>query len=81
MIVLRGKGYFFSYIKISSWANGHVRFFYNPSFFTCFFSQNSIFLSQQISRNSVSACFFNEANGAHILYQQCAVIIVIGFRD
>ena len=29
-----------------------------------FFSRNSIFLSQQISRNSVSACFFSEANGA-----------------
>ena len=29
--------------------NGHVRFFYNPSFF---------------GRNSVSTCFFSEANGA-----------------
>ena len=38
---------------------GHVRFSYNPSFL----AWNSIFLSQQISRNSVSACFFSEANG------------------
>ena len=29
-----------------------------------FFSRNSIFLLQQISRNSVSAYFFSEANGA-----------------
>ena len=43
-----------------------VCFFYNLYFSTCFFSQNNIFLSQQISRNSVSACFFNEANGAII---------------
>ena len=34
-----------------------VRFSYNPYFSACFFSRNSIFLSQQISRNSVSACF------------------------
>ena len=42
-----------------------VCFSYNSYFSTCFFSQNNIFLSQQISRNSVSACFFNEANGAN----------------
>ena len=29
-----------------------------------FFSRNSVFLSQQISRNSVSAYFFSETNGA-----------------
>ena len=28
-----------------------------------FFSRNNIFLSQQISQNSVSSCFFSEANG------------------
>ena len=48
---------------------GHVRLSYNPYFSACFFSRNSIFLSQQISRNSVSACFFSEANGAvYILF-------------
>ena len=36
---------------------GHVRLSYNPYFSACFFSRNSVFLSQQISRNSVSACF------------------------
>ena len=45
---------------------GHVRFSYNPYFSACFFSRNSVFLSQQISRNSVSSCFFSEANGAII---------------
>jgi len=37
-----------------------VQFSYNPSFS----SWNSVFLSQQISRNSISAYFFSEANGA-----------------
>ena len=44
-----------------------IAFFYLWSiirFLACFFSWNSVFLSQQISRNSVSACFFSEANGA-----------------
>jgi len=43
-----------------------VRFSYNPSFSACFFSRNSVFLSQQISRNSVSVCFFSEANGVNV---------------
>jgi len=47
-----------------SWVIAPVRFSYNPSFSVCFFSRNIIFLSQQISRNSVSACFFSESNGA-----------------
>jgi len=42
-------------IKISDF--GPVRFSYNPSFSACFFSWNSVFLSQQIRRNNVSACF------------------------
>ena len=42
---------------------GTVRFSSNPYFLACFFSPNSVFLSQQISRNSVSTCFFSEANG------------------
>jgi len=41
-----------------------VRFSYNPYFSACFSSQNNVFLSQQISQNSVSACFFSEVNGA-----------------
>ena len=40
---------------------------YNPSFSAGFFNRNSVFLSQQISRNSVSACFLNEANGAKVV--------------
>ena len=32
---------------------GSVRFSYNPYFSACFFSRNSVFLSQRISRNSV----------------------------
>ena len=36
---------------------------YNPYFSTYLFSQNSVFLSQQISWNNVLACFFSEANG------------------
>ena len=47
-----------------------VRFSYNPSFSACFFSRNSVFLSQQISRNSVSICFFSEANGANYFDQK-----------
>ena len=43
---------------------GPVRLSDNPYFSACFFSRNSIFLSQQIHRNSVSACFFSEANRA-----------------
>jgi len=45
---------------------GPVRWSYNPYFSACFFSRNSVFLSQQISRNSISTCFFSEANGANI---------------
>ena len=36
------------------------------TFYLVFFSRNIVFLSQQISRNSVSACFFSEANRASI---------------
>jgi len=50
--------------KISRQCKGPVRFSYNPYFLACFFSRKNVFLSQQISRNSVSACFFSEANGA-----------------
>ena len=40
-----------------------VHFSYNPYFSGCFFSWNSIFLSQQINRNSVLASFFSEVKG------------------
>ena len=46
--------------------NGPVRFSYNPYFSAYFFRRNSIFLSQQISQNNVSTCFFSEANGANL---------------
>ena len=36
------------------------------SLIICFFSGNSVFLSQQISRNNISACFFSEANGSNL---------------
>ena len=43
----------------------YVRLSYNPPFSACFFSRNSVFLSQQISQNSVSVCFFSKANRAN----------------
>ena len=49
----------------SSKDNGPVRLSYNSYFSTCFFSQNSLFLSQQISRNDISTCFFGEENKAN----------------
>ena len=49
-----------------SYIIGHVRLSYNLYFSACFFfSRNTTFLSQQISRTSNSACFFSEANGAN----------------
>ena len=45
--------------------NDHVRLSYNPYFSICFFIRNSVSLSHQISKNSVSSCFFSEANGAN----------------
>ena len=51
---------------------GPVRLSYNPYFSACFFSRNNIFLSQQISRNSILAYFFSEANGAGpVTYYTC----------
>ena len=43
---------------------------YNMSFSACFFSR--VFLSQQITRNSVSVSFFSETKRAHyiLLYEQ-----------
>ena len=52
-----------------------VRLSYNISFSAYFFSRNNIFLSQQINRNNISACFFSEANGAIIFYLQLLVVL------
>jgi hypothetical protein len=43
---------------------GRVHPAYNPSFSTCFFSRNNIFLSQQISRQCFSAGLSAQPNGA-----------------
>jgi hypothetical protein len=45
----------------SNW--GHVHPAYNPSFSACFFSRNSIFLSQQISQPCFSAGLSAQPNG------------------
>jgi hypothetical protein len=39
---------------------------YNPSFLACFFSQNSIFLSQQISQQCFLAGLSAQPNGAKL---------------
>jgi hypothetical protein len=39
---------------------------YNPFFSACFFSRNSIFLSQQISQPCFSAGLSAQPNGAHL---------------
>jgi hypothetical protein len=49
--------------------NEPVRPAYNPSFLACFFSQNSIFLSQQISQQCFSADLSAQPNGANILFR------------
>jgi hypothetical protein len=43
---------------------GSVHPAYNPSFSACFFSRNSIFLSQQISQQCFSAGLSAQPNGA-----------------
>jgi hypothetical protein len=49
----------------ASWAVvGPVHSAYNPSFSTCFFSRNSIFLSQQISQQCFSAGLSAQPNGS-----------------
>ena len=51
-------------VKNMGRAIGPVHLSYNPYFSAYFFSWISVFLSQQVSRNSVSVCFFSKANGA-----------------
>jgi hypothetical protein len=43
---------------------GPVHPAYNPSFSACFFSRNSIFLSQQISQQCFSAGLSAQPNGS-----------------
>jgi hypothetical protein len=45
-------------------SSGSVQSAYNLYFSAYFFSRNSVFLSQKISQNSVSACFSAQPNGA-----------------
>jgi hypothetical protein len=58
---------------------GHVHSAYNPSFSACFFSWNSIFLSQQISQQYFSAGLSAQPNGSMVLearqeYLPCLII-------
>ena len=53
--------------RVPSWDTGPVRLSYNPYFLACLFSQNSVFLSLQISWNNISTCFFSEANRATLV--------------
>jgi hypothetical protein len=39
---------------------------YNPYFSACFFSRNSVFLSQQISKQCFSAGLSAQPNGANV---------------
>jgi hypothetical protein len=45
---------------------GPVHSAYNPSFSACFFSRNSIFLSQQISQQCFSAGLSAQLNGSQL---------------
>jgi hypothetical protein len=47
--------------------NGPVHPAYNPYFLACFFSRNSVFLSQQISQQYFSAGLSAQPNGANVL--------------
>jgi hypothetical protein len=47
--------------------NGHVHPAYNPYFSACFFSQNNIFLSQQINQPCFSAGLSAQPNGANTI--------------
>jgi hypothetical protein len=52
----------FTYVAFSN--KGPVHSAYNPSFSACFFSRNSIFLSQQISQQCFSAGLSAQPNGS-----------------
>jgi hypothetical protein len=55
---------FFSQKKLAN--SGPVHSAYNPSFSACFFSRNSIFLSQQISQQCFSAGLSAQLNGSSV---------------
>jgi hypothetical protein len=57
------------HIRASSTTSDHgpVRLSYNPYFLACFFSCNSVFLSQQINEQYFQPWFFSKANGAIVL--------------
>jgi hypothetical protein len=54
----------------SCYCYGSVHPAYNPSFSACFFSRNSIFLSQQISQQRFSAGLSTQPNGGHMSRMQ-----------
>jgi hypothetical protein len=53
--------------------NGPVHSAYNPSFSACFFSQNSIFLSQQISQQCFSAGLSAQLDGSNMSVQRYSI--------
>jgi hypothetical protein len=57
---------------------GPVRLSYNSYFSTCFFSRNSVFLSQQISEQYFQPWLFSEANGlvsVHVSMHRCSTTL------
>jgi hypothetical protein len=50
--------------EVARSSEGSVHPAYNPSFSACFFNQNIIFLSQQISQQCFSAGLSAQPNGA-----------------
>jgi hypothetical protein len=60
-------------IKDSLCDEGSVYSAYNPSFSACFFSGNSIFLSQQISQQCFSTGLSAQPNGAEVGSQMIRV--------
>jgi hypothetical protein len=50
---------------------GPVHQAYNPHFSACFFSRNSIFLSQQISQQYFSVGLSAQPNGTYIHHMSC----------
>jgi hypothetical protein len=57
---------------------GPVRLSYNSYFSACFFSRNSVFLSQQISEQYFQPWLFSEANGlvsVHVSMHRCSTTL------
>jgi hypothetical protein len=55
-------------MPFSSAIKGPVQPAYKPSFWLVFSAETIFFSYKKISQNSVSPCFFSEANGAKIVY-------------